>query len=366
MNAENKVRHNIIVLCCCIVCVIAAAVCLAVSFSANKKKTQEAVGNKVVAQVGDLKVTENQFKFFAGLILNQEEETVRTLYTSSNLSDKDEIKQYTSNFAHEYLVRVAEAKEQGVTLTEDELSDLEKQFKTDYENNKNVDGEVLDEEDFYLYYYGITSSEYKEFWKNWYIIDKHTNILENSADVSENAQQLAFEEYYDYLYSYTISVIELKVNTENTKADLLTKAEAIKTQLESGADFVSLLKENCTDETLLKNNGVKEFYPIHKTEASEIYDFVRTSAIGEIGIVSTEYEVYILRLDAIKDFEKLKNTETLLKWTRTFHVNKTVADLVSSDKYDYELQKDVYDSIDLSGVLQEAYTYWESVWEENK
>lgn len=366
MNAENKMRHNIIVLCCCIVCVIAAVVCLAVSLSANKKKNQEAVGNKVVAQVGDLKVTENQFKFFAGLILNQEEETVRTLYTSSNLSDKDEIKQYTSNFANEYLVRVAEAKKQGVALTEEELSDLEKQFKTDYENNKKVDGEVLDEEEFYLYYYGITSSEYKDFWKNWYIIDKHTNMLENSADVSENAQQLAFEEYYDYLYSYTISVIELKVNTENTKADLLTKAETIKAQLESGADFVTLLKENCTDETLLENNGVKEFYPIHKTEASEIYDFVRTSAIGEIGIVSTEYEVYVLRLDEIKDFEKLKNTETLLKWTRTFYVNKTVADLVSSDKYDYKLQKDVYDSIDLSGVLQEAYIYWESVWEENK
>ena len=82
--------------------------------------------------------------------------------------------------------------------------------------------------------------------------------------------------------------------------------------------------------------------------------------------MSTEYEVYVLRLDGIKDFEKLKNTETLLEWTRTFYVNKTVADLVSSDKYEYKLQKDIYDSIDLSTVLQEAYTYWESVWEEKK
>ena len=366
MNAENKMRHSIIVLCCCIVCVIAAAVCLAVSLSAGKKQSQEAVGNKIVAQVGDLKVTENQFKFFAGLILNQEEDTVRTLYTSSNLSDKEEIKKYTSNFVHEYLVRVTEAKKQGITLTSEELSELEKQFQKDYDNNKKIDSKVLDEEEFYLYYYGITSSEYKEFWKNWYIIDKHTNMLEKTADLSENAQQLDFEEYYDYLYSYTISVIELKVNAENKKADLLIKAEEIKSQLESGADFVSVLKENCKDENLLKNDGVKDFYPIHKTEASEIYDFVRTSTIGEIGVVSTEYEVYVLRLDGIKDFEKLKNTETLLEWTRTFYVNKTVADLVSSDKYEYKLQKDIYDSIDLSTVLQEAYTYWESVWEEKK
>ena len=356
MNAENKMRHNVIVLCCCIVCVIAAAICLAVSFSAKSNQEQESKGNKIVAQVGELKITENQFKFFAKLILNQEEETVCTLYNSSELSDKDEIKKYTSNFTHEYLVRVAEAQKQGVKLTAEEIADLEKEFKKDYEENKEVGSKVLDEEEFYLYYYGITGSEYKEFWKNWYIIDKHTNIMENNADLSEEAQEAAFKEYYDFLYSYSISVIEFEVDSENTKEDLMVKAEGITSQVETGVDFESFLGENCT----------REFYPINRTDEREIYDFVRTSEIGEIGIVATDYKVYVLRLDDIKDFEKQKNTETLKEWTKTFYVNKTVADLVSSDKYDYKLDKKVYDSIDLSELLQEAYTYWESVWEEKK
>lgn len=366
MNSENKMRHNIIVLCCCIVCVIAAAVCLAVSLSAKSKREQSAVGNRIVAQMGDLKVTENQFEFFAKLILNQEEETVRTLRNSSELSDKDELKKYTSNFVHEYLVRVEEAKKQGVTLTRDELSELEKQFKADYEENKEIDSGVLNEEDFYLYYYGITSSEYKEFWKNWYIIDKHTNILENNADLSEEAQKAAFNEYYDYLYLYIISVIELKVDSNNTKDDLMTKAENIATRLKSGEDFQVLLNENCTNESLLKEKGVRNFYPINRNNEREIYDFVRASNIGEIGVVATDYKVYVLRLDDVQDFEKQKNTDTLKEWTKTFYANKTVADLVSSSKNNYKIEKAIYDSIDLSVVLREAYTYWESVWEENK
>ena len=65
-------------------------------------------------------------------------------------------------------------------------------------------------------------------------------------------------------------------------------------------------------------------------------------------------------------FEKQKNTDTLKEWTKTFYANKTVADLVSSSKNNYKIEKAIYDSIDLSVVLREAYTYWESVWEENK
>ncbi|MBR5786709.1 MAG: peptidylprolyl isomerase [Clostridia bacterium] len=366
MYSENKTRQSIIVLCCCVVCVIAAAVCMAVSLSGKKNSNEEAENEKIVAGIGDLKITESQFEFFAKLILNQEEETVRTLYTSTGISDKDELKKYTSNFVHEYLVRVAEAKSKGIKLSSEEIANLEKQFKEDYENNKEIDSKILSPEEFYVYYYGISEKLFKEFWENWYIIDKHTSLLEKDADLSEDAQLLAFEEYYDYLYSYTISVIELEAGNENSKEDLKEKAENIVDALEQGEDFVKLLKENCKNETLIASNGVKEFYPTYKTESSEIYDFVRTSEKGEIGIVETDYAIYVLRLDDIKDYEKLKNTETLLKWTRTFYVNKTVADMVSSDKYKYKVEKTVYDAIDLSSALQEAYAYWETIWEGSK
>lgn len=364
MDSENKTRQSVIVLCCCIVCVITAVVCAVLFLSAKQKNDDKITRDKVVVSLGEDKISESQFEFFARLILNQEESTVKELYTSKDKSDKDELKKYTSNFINEYLVRVNEAEKAGVSLTEQEKESLNKQFDEDYEKNKKTDEGELSKEVFYLYYYGITESQYKTFWKNWYIIDKHTSLLEKEADVSEKTQQLAFQEYYDYLYSYTTSVIPLHVDAENTKESLIEKANNIASQLKTGADFVTLLKENCNDKDLVAKNGVSDFYPVYKNEFVEMYDFVRTSEIGEIGVVSTDYDVYVVRLDGIKDFEKLKNTDELLKWTRTFYVNKAVSDMLESDKYVYKIEKEVYDAIDLSKILEEAYKYWQSIWED--
>ena len=364
MESDNKTRQSVIVLCCCIVCVITAVVCAVLFLSAQQKKDEKADNDRVVASVGKDKITESQFEFFAGLILNQEEDTVLDLYTSKDKSDKDELKKFTSNFINEYLVRVNEAKKAGVTLTEQELESLNKQFDEDYEKNKKTDEGELSKTDFYIYYYGITESQYKTFWKNWYIIDKHTSLLENNADIGEKAQQLAFQEYYDYLYSYTTRIIPLRVDAENTKGALIEKANNIVSQLKSGADFTTLLKENCNDNDLVEKNGLSEFYPVYKNDFVEMYDFVRTSEIGEIGVVSTDYDVYVVRLEGIKDFEKLKNTDEMIKWTRTFYVNKAVSDMLGSDEYVYKIEKDVYDAIDLGKLLTEAYEYWQSIWEE--
>ena len=364
MESDNKTRQSVIVLCCCIVCVITAVVCAVLFLSAQQKKDEKADNDRVVASVGKDKITESQFEFFAGLILNQEEDTVLDLYTSKDKSDKDELKKFTSNFINEYLVRVNEAKKAGVTLTEQELESLNKQFDEDYEKNKKTDEGELSKTDFYVYYYGITESQYKTFWKNWYIIDKHTSLLENNADIGEKAQQLAFQEYYDYLYSYTTRIIPLRVDAENTKGALIEKANNIVSQLKSGADFTTLLKENCNDNDLVEKNGLSEFYPVYKNDFVEMYDFVRTSEIGEIGVVSTDYDVYVVCLEGIKDFEKLKNTDEMIKWTRTFYVNKAVSDMLGSDEYVYKIEKDVYDAIDLGKLLTEAYEYWQSIWEE--
>ena len=364
MESDNKTRQSVIVLCCCTVCVITAVVCAVLFLSAQQKKDEKADNDRVVASVGKDKITESQFEFFAGLILNQEEDTVLDLYTSKDKSDKDELKKFTSNFINEYLVRVNEAKKAGITLTEQELESLNKQFDEDYEKNKKTDEGELSKTDFYIYYYGITESQYKTFWKNWYIIDKHTSLLENNADIGEKAQQLAFQEYYDYLYSYTTRIIPLRVDAENTKGALIEKANNIVSQLKSGADFTTLLKENCNDNDLVEKNGLSEFYPVYKNDFVEMYDFVRTSEIGEIGVVSTDYDVYIVRLEGIKDFEKLKNTDEMIKWTRTFYVNKAVSDMLGSDEYVYKIEKDVYDAIDLGKLLTEAYEYWQSIWEE--
>lgn len=363
MSAYNKLRKNVIVLSCCILLVIVAFVCVSAFLSGKKKEKNDAAENRTIASIGDFAITENQFRFFARIILNQEEDTVKTLYTSASLSDKDEIKKYTSNFTKEYIIRVCEAKAAGITITGEESAQLETQFESDYESAKTVDGKTLDKEEFYKYYYGISEAEYKEFWKNWFIIDKYTRVCEQNADIGEPAQQQAFEEYYDYLFSYNTSVIPLYIDSTNTKEIQTEKANTILASLNEGADFLGLLKQNSTDEELIKANGAMKFYPVNKHEFSEVYDWLRSSAPGSTGAIQTDTVIYIIRLDSITDFEQLKNTDTMIQWTRTFGVNKDLSELLNSDKYHYEVVTAVYDALDLSDILKEAYDYWKTVWE---
>ena len=98
MSAYNKLRKNVIILSCCILLVIVAFVCISVFLSGKKKEKSEVAEKRTIASIGDFKITENQFKFFARIILNQEEDTVKALYNSTSLSDKDEIKKYTSKY----------------------------------------------------------------------------------------------------------------------------------------------------------------------------------------------------------------------------------------------------------------------------
>ena len=122
MSEYNKLRKNVILLSCCILIIIVTAVCVSAFLSGRKKEKDESAENRTVAFVGDFKISENQFRFFARIILNQEEDTVRMLYTNPSLSDKDEIKKYTSNFTKEYIIRVLEAQAAGITVTEEEAA----------------------------------------------------------------------------------------------------------------------------------------------------------------------------------------------------------------------------------------------------
>lgn len=363
MSEYNKLRKNVILLSCCILIIIVTAVCVSAFLSGRKKEKDESAANRTVAFVGDFKISENQFRFFARIVLNQEEDTVRMLYTNPSLSDKDEIKKYTSNFTKEYIIRVLEAQAAGVTVTVEEAAQLEEQFETDYENAKSVDGKTLDKEEFYKYYYGITEDEYKEFWRNWFLIDKYTTICEQNADVGEDAQRQAFEEYYDYLYCYNTSVIPLYIDAANSKEQQTEKANAILASLNEGADFAELLRQNSTDQELIDDAGAMKFYPVNKYEYGEVYDWLRSAEPGSTGAVQTDTVVYVIRLDSVTDFDQLKDSETMLQWTRTFRVNKELNELLNSDKYYYAVDQEVYDALDLSDILNEAYEYWKTVWE---
>ena len=103
-----------------------------------------------------------------------------------------------------------------------------------------------------------------------------------------------------------------------------------------------------------------KFYPANKYEFSEVYDWLRSSDTGSTGVVQTDTVIYVIRLNSITDFEQLKNTDTMLQWTRTFGVNRDLSALLSSDRYPLKVVESVYEKCDLSAILKEAYEFWKS------
>lgn len=372
MNIFEKEKNRLILLSVVIALILSILVIFCSNCSANKKNQSDSKHEQVVATVSDslsnekMEVKEAEFRFFASILMLEQEETVKNLYSRSDISAKDELKKYTADFTKEYMIRVIEAKNAGVTLTEEEKATVAKQISDDYETVKKAENTDMTEAEFYTYYYGISKDDYKKFWENWYLIDKHTNVCQEKADVSEESQRMAFEEYYDSLFTYHASVIPFVIDNTNTAEMQKQKAEAALVRLKNGEDFNSLLKEYCTDETLLSLGGETKFYPASKDKYADVYDWLRVNPIGNMGVVESNYAIYVIRLDGISDFEALLNTDTMLEWTKFFVANKQLEDVLKSNKYEYVMDEKFYNSIDLSDVVDKGFKYWGSIWENEK
>lgn len=366
MGAFDKEKNRLILIAVSITLLVVILVVFCCNFSANKKSETDSKKEQIVATVGDMKVKEAEFRFFSTILMLEEEETVKNFYSKSDISAKDELKKYTSDFTKEYMIRVLEAKSAGVTLTEDEKAVVASQIADDYETVTKTENSDMTEEEFYKYYYGISKADYTKFWENWYLIDKHTKACEANADVSEESQRMAFEEYYDVLFTYHVSVIPFVIDSTNTAETQKQNAEAALTRLENGENFDAIFKEYNTQGNQAPLSGETKIHPADKDKYSDVYDWLRVNPTGNAGIVETQYAIYVVRLDDISDFDTLLNSETMLKWTRSFMANKQLEDILSSEKYKYVTDEKVYNAIDLSDVVDMAFEYWGNIWENEK
>lgn len=366
MGAFDKEKNRLILIAVSITLLVVILVVFCCNFSANKKSETDSKKEQIVATVGDMKVKEAEFRFFSTILMLEEEETVKNFYSKSDISAKDELKKYTSDFTKEYMIRVLEAKSAGVTLTQDEKAVVAGQIADDYETVTKTENSDMTEEEFYKYYYGISKSDYIKFWENWYLIDKYTKACEANADVSEESQRMAFEEYYDVLFTYHASVIPFVIDSTNTAETQKQNAEAALTRLEGGENFDAIFKEYNTQGNQAPLSGETKIHPADKDKYSDVYDWLRVNPTGNAGIVETQYAIYVVRLDEISDFDTLLNSETMLKWTRSFMANKQLEDILSSEKYKYVIDEKVYNAIDLSDVVDMAFEFWGNIWENEK
>lgn len=358
--AKKRPRTSTMILVSALVAVTAALIVILVLFIANLRKDRYQVKKgDVVVTIDGIKLHENQFRFFATLLLEQENAEYRL--SDTNLSTLNtSLKNDVLSFAKEYIFRLREAQSAGLSLSDEEIKNLQKTFSSEYEENKKVGSRTLSKEEFYDYYYGLTEAQFTEFWKDWALIEKYNTQCEKNADVSQANQQKAFEEFEDYLAGCNTTVLELSLigKTEAEAADQQALAKELANRIRLGADMVSLVELHCENEDLKESGGSVRITASFDAVFPELYDWSRTAEIGEVTVIGTDSAVYVVRCESFADFDALYGTEELLEWTRLFAVNEQTAELLRSDKYSFKLETDVFLALDLSSLIQAAQMQW--------
>jgi hypothetical protein len=327
----------------------------------GKKGGGKSAAGPVVVSVAGVPVYENQFRFFSTLVLNQEG-TLYTLLTEDNIDRNATVKNSVLNFVKEYIYRLKECETAGLTLTDEERAEVLDSIKAEYEQYKTVGDVTYEGDGFYNYYYGITEKQYTDFWLDWALIEKYNSEAEAQADVSETAQQNAYDYFEKYLYGRECTVLSLSLEglTDTRKEVILTLANELTDQIASGADMGALIEKHCDDEALRENSGKLTVTSLMQNSFPELYEWVMNAADGELGKIVTDKAVYIARVDSTQDFSTLKDTDTMIEWTRMYSVDRDIDALVNSGKYDYVINDSVYNGIDLTDIIDRTLTSWNS------
>lgn len=317
---------------------------------------------EVIITVEGEKIHENMFAFFCNLLLNQDESLAMNLYTKE--IDASDVKEAGLNFAKEYYFRLNEAREKGIELTKEEKDELNEQFATDYESYKMIDGKAMDKDEFYDYYYGLTEKQYKEFWNNWALVEKYTAQLEKEIVVTDEMKEQAYELYYDYLHTYNLTMLTLDTSkmTEFEKQAEHEFAAQIKAAIESGEKFETYVEKYCDDEALKEAKGDIDYFPSFQYNYPELHKKVTGMKVGDVEIAVDNDIIYIFRLESVEGYEELKNSDLLNDWAIIYQSNKIIEELLSSNKYSFEVDEEVYEKCDISSVITEAMIYWQSIW----
>lgn len=358
MRKNNKNTPAIILASALILVTAVLTVVLVLFISGDKHKVEKGA---VVVTIDGTKIYENQFRFFSTLLLDQENAQYRLASETDLTQLNNTLKQDTLNFAKEYIYRLREAKAAKITLTEKELEDLEKSFQTEYDKQKKVGTRVLKGDAYYDYYYGLTKKQYTQFWKDWAMIEKYNSQREAMADTKVENQEKAYEEYKDYLAGCNATVLPISLTglTDTQKNEKIQLAQELAQNIRAGGDMIALIKKHCTDESILACNGAVRITKLMQASFEKIYDWSKEAKVGDISVIETEKEVYVLRAESFATLDTLKNTEEMLKWTRMFCVQEETANLLRSNKYTVNVNTENYADVDLTSLLQKAISGWQ-------
>ncbi|MBO5076080.1 MAG: hypothetical protein J5584_00595 [Clostridia bacterium] len=359
---SNSVKRKLILLTIAGVAllVLMAVIIVAVIGKKHKTKANSSINKGAVVLTADgTDVYENEFRFYASLVLDQEN-TAYALLTEEGIDRGATVKNAVLAFTKEYIFTLREARAAGIELSETERQEVLDSIAAELTQYTAEGGKLDKGENFYEHFYGLTEKQYTDFWLNWALIEKYNVQREADADVSEANQQAAYEAFRQFLYGRECTVLSLDLrglNEERTNT-VLTLARELEEQIRGGADMAALIDKHCDDEELKELGGKITVTEVMKANFPELYAWATAAEDGALGTVVSKDAVYIVRAGNTQDFDSLKNTDTMLDWTRLYIVDREADELVNSGKYSCTVNQSVYDKLDLSELIDTSMRNW--------
>lgn len=249
----------------------------------------------VLATIGDEKITKDdldkEMKFEDAYLKGQ----LGNDYTT-NANVKDQLTQYKKQELEDMVVKktiLKKASELNVKPTDE---DVNKQM-TDSINNYNSQHTEENYADT-LKKMGMTEAEAKENLRDLMTISATEDYVTKDITVTDDEAQ----RYYDDNKSSKFTI-----NAGANVAHILVKdevtAKKLKEQLDAGADFATLAKENSIDTGSKNNGGDLGFIPYNSTEyVSEFMDGFKNLKEGQVSDpVKSEFGYHLIKVTGIKE-----------------------------------------------------------------
>lgn len=192
-------------------------------------------------------------------------------------------------------VKLQKAKEEGITLTEDVLNELDKYSLTD--EAKQI-----------CEYYDITADEMLRINEETAILSKFSNELYNKLDHSSHTHYELSGKVEKVTYDVRHILFSTTGKTDEEKTTIKANAELVLAQLKNGEDFATLAKQHSEDYGSVANGGLYE--NVSKGEFDANFEKAALALNeGEMtDLVETAFGYHIIRLEK-KNVEEVDLTD---------------------------------------------------------
>lgn len=311
------------------------------------------ISNSYVAMVGNEKITKAEFNFFLTQAKSEmeanavDENEKKALWESTidGKSAKDTAKDNALKYAKEFKINLIKVKESKTVLTAEEskgISDYIDQVVKE-QGGRNATEELLKQE------YGMTLTEYKKFYTDYYLYQKYMSEAPKTLTVNDADIQSFYSQYMESAEVVTVRHIlisTLDANGAALSADKVAeakkKAEDILAKVKAGGDFNALVMEYSEDEGTKEDKGQATFGKGETVQAFEDWGF--KAKPGDVGMITTDYGYHVMKKPTLDEMKK-DDYESLKSNTQQYKLVKELESISNDPKYDLKINQGVFKSI---------------------